>query len=356
MSSFKVLKYLDKDKWLDLLLSFPTSFQDIYFSPEYYNLYERNDEGEAQCFIFEKDGSVALYPFLLNNVNKLGYELDHEYFDIQGAYGYNGVLSTCYDGQFIDDFHRVFSAFCQDNNIIAEFTRFHPLLNNQMFSEEHFDVYLDRETVWLDLSQEYDTIWEKEFSGRNRNMIRKAEKMGVTSFLSTDQDDFEQFIELYHETMKHVGATDYFYFNNDYFYNIKEGLKSHHHLIVSKVEEEFAGGMILFIYGDYAHYHLSARKFGFGKYAINNHFLNYAIKIAKEQGCKKMHFGGGLTADLKDPLLKFKSDFSKQRANFYFGKKVHNKKVYKQVTEQWKNKYPDSFKQNKIKLLGYREI
>lgn len=119
---------------------------------------------------------------------------------------------------------------------------------------------------------------------------------------------------------------------------------------------EFGGGMILFIYGDYAHYHLSARKREFSKFAVNNHFLDNAIKVAKEQGCKTFHFGGGLSSDINDSLLSFKGYFSKQRSMFYFGKKVHNKKIYNQVVEQWKEKYPDSYEKNSIKLLGYREI
>lgn len=356
MSNFKILSLENKDEWVFLLEKLPISQQDIYYTPEYYSLYENYGDGKAKCFVFEKNEEIALYPFLINSVNSLGYELDKEYYDIQGAYGYNGVISSCYNIDFIDSFYTAFNSYCQESNIIAEFSRFHPLFNNQTFSEKYFDVILDRETVFLDLTKDYEDIWKNEYSGKNRNQIRKANKTGVVSYASPDENEYIEFINLYHETMSNVGATDYYYFDKAYFNNISHVLKDYAHLIVTKVDNEFGGGMILFIYGDYAHYHLSARKREFSKFAVNNHFLDNAIKVAKEQGCKTFHFGGGLSSDINDSLLSFKGYFSKQRSMFYFGKKVHNKKIYNQVVEQWKEKYPDSYEKNSIKLLGYREI
>ena len=67
-------------------------------------LYENNGDGKAQCFVFEENDEIALYPFLINSVNELGYDLDNEYFDIQGAYGYNGAVSSSYDEDIIKKF------------------------------------------------------------------------------------------------------------------------------------------------------------------------------------------------------------------------------------------------------------
>ena len=95
--NYKVFSLQDKEEWNNLLKKLPTKQQDIYYTPEYYSLYENYGDGKAQCFVFEKEGEIALYPFLINSINQLGYELDNEYFDIQGAYGYNGVVSSSYD-------------------------------------------------------------------------------------------------------------------------------------------------------------------------------------------------------------------------------------------------------------------
>ena len=120
---FEVLSLKDKKEWSALLSKLPIEQQDIYFTPEYYELYENNGDGKAQCFVFEENDEIALYPFLINSVNELGYDLDNEYFDIQGAYGYNGIVSTTIDKDFINLFSKSFNIFCSNNNIIAEFQR-----------------------------------------------------------------------------------------------------------------------------------------------------------------------------------------------------------------------------------------
>jgi len=70
---------------------------DIYFEENYLRLFEANNEGIYNCFYYEKKNRVAIYPFLKNSVNELGYNLEDKYFDIQGAYGYNGVISNSMD-------------------------------------------------------------------------------------------------------------------------------------------------------------------------------------------------------------------------------------------------------------------
>ena len=351
---YKLLNLNNSHLWKNYLNKLPVNQQDVYYTPEYYSIYEKNGDGKAQCFLFEQNGEIALYPFLINSVNELGYELDNNYFDIQGAYGYNGVISTTNEAWFINEFYNSFNLYCRENNIIAEFTRFHPVLNNHRFSEQNLNVVFDRKTVFLDITKNYNEIWTKEYSGNNRNMIRKAEKSGVKSLISQNEEDYLKFFELYHETMQNVGATVYYFFSEKYFKNMRMGLKDNLYLIFSKINDEFVGGMILFIYGDYAHYHLSARKKEFGKYAINNHFLDYAIKVAKKQGCKLFHFGGGTNSNENNPLFKFKSNFSSQRGEFYFGKKIHNIEIYNQVVNQWAKQNPEKIEQFKNQLLKYR--
>ena len=90
---YKVFRLEDKSLWRESFSSLPLNQRDIYYTPEYYSLYEKNGDGRACCFVYEENGECVLYPFLINSVNELGYELDGEYFDIQGAYGYNGMVS-----------------------------------------------------------------------------------------------------------------------------------------------------------------------------------------------------------------------------------------------------------------------
>ena len=125
--NYKVLTTKDKLDWDNALTRLPIDQQDIYFTSDYYKLYQQNGDGEARCFVFEDGEQILLYPFLINSVNGLGFELDKEYYDIQGAYGYNGIVTSSNNEKFISDFYKCFYKYCQQTNIITEFVRFHPV-------------------------------------------------------------------------------------------------------------------------------------------------------------------------------------------------------------------------------------
>lgn len=351
--SYRVLGLSEQQEWEKLFYSLPFRHSDVYYMPEYYSLYQNYGDGKALCFVFEKDGELVLYPFLKNPITPLGYELDKEFYDIQGAYGYNGIISSTDNPKFIAEFWKAFDAYCQENDIIAEFDRFHPLLNNQRLASHKMMTFYSRHTVSLDLSLPEDEIWKNQISSKNRNMIRKAEKEGVTI---VESEDYEAFKQLYDGTMANLHAEDFYFFPQTYYDQYKQTFKDKSMLCLAMYEgKQIAGSMFMFS-EDYAHYHLSGRDREYSRYAANNLILWYAIRKAKERGCKWFHFGGGTTGNEDDSLLKFKKDFSKTVTEFWIGKRVHNQAVYDEIVRQWQTKYPAHYERNKVKLLGYREI
>lgn len=348
---YKVLDLSNSFEWASLLMKLPSNSRDIYFSPEYYSLYQNYGDGEALCFVFERDGELAMYPFLKNPITTLGYQLDREYYDIQGAYGYNGLIASTDDNVFLDAFWKEFDLWCHENYVVAEFTRFHPLLNNQQIASPLMKTFYSRHTVALDLTD--DDIWMHQISSKNRNMIRKAEKEGV---IIVESEDYETFRQLYNGTMTDLHAEDFYFFPERYYEEYKQTFKGKSMLCLAMLDEKVIAGSMFMFSDDYAHYHLSARNREYSRYAANNLILWYGIQKAKERGCKWFHFGGGTTGEDEDSLLKFKKEFSKTLFEFWFGKRVHNQKIYEQIVEQWKTTYPVNYEINKVRLLGYREI
>lgn len=356
MESFKIFHLKNTAQWSEFLYKLPVDKQDIYYSPEYYSLYEKNGDGGANCFIFEKEGNIVLYPFLKNSINELGYSLDKEYYDIQGAYGYNGILTNSTDSDFIDLFYQYFNDYCLQNNIIAEFSRFHPLLGNKDLSVDHFQIIFDRETVALDLTQDYESIWKNEYSSKNRNMIRKAQKDGskIEIISNPDSSQIDTFIEIYNHSMKMVKADEYYYFKQDFFFNTFSLLKTNVFLFnVFNSNDDVVCSSIFFHYGKFFHYHLSGRS-QLANNTVNNFLLDEAVKYAKEIGAEIFHFGGGISSDADDRLLKFKTNFSKTRLPFYIGKKIHDQYVYDVIVRQWEDNEPEKILQYKNHLLKYR--
>lgn len=331
----------------------PQNQRDVYYTAEYYRAHQNKGDGRAACFIYEEGANVALYPFLMNSISGLGYLLPEEYYDIQGAYGYNGIIVSSREPSFIASFHKAFDEFCIRQNIVAEFTRFHPILNNQELASPLMKTYNSRQTVKLDLTKPLDDIWRDSFSSKNRNVIKKAVKDGVVIL---ESHDYELFRRMYDETMKNVQAEDFYFFPKQYYSDFQRLLGDRLLLCFAMYEGNPISGSMFMFYGDYAHYHLSGRDRTYYKIAASNVILWYAIQKAKERGCKWFHFGGGTTEDSMDPLLHFKRNFSRETSDFWFGKRVHNPEIYDRIITQWRDCHPDSYQKNTVKLLGYREI
>ena len=352
---YKVLNLKESEEWILYLNKLPIEQQDIYYTPEYYALYENNGDGKACCFIFEKDGDLALYPFLINSINKLGYDLDAEYYDIQGAYGYNGVISSSYDKLFIEEFYSNFESFCQEKNIVAEFIRFHPLIFNYLFSENNINITFDRKTVYVDLTKSEEEIFSS-FQRSTRKQIRNGvNKYGLKVLtLSNNTSYTDTFTDIYWEAMKRVNSVKYLYFNKRYFKELFDN--SFTYQFIALYEEKPVAIISAMNYGNFMQGHLG------GALTNSLHLSSYSllywemIKKAKMSGNTFLHVGGGATSKENDSLLKFKQNFSKQLADFYIGKKIHSDIIYSEVRKQWKKRYPDSFEKNKNMLLGYREI
>jgi lipid II:glycine glycyltransferase (peptidoglycan interpeptide bridge formation enzyme) len=357
MANFELLSLSDAGKWREYLKMLPNNQQDIYFTPEYYRLYDEIGDGKAQCFVFQQGNVLALYPFLINSVNQCGFDLDKEYFDIQGAYGYNGVLSSSYDPDFVDAFYKTFGDWCNKNNVIAEFTRFHPLLSNVRFSKNHLLTSFDRIIVKLTLDNysSIENIREISYCKQARKDYRQALKKGLYYSIANDEAEYALFYELYYDTMEHIGADRYYFFNQTFFRHVFQCLKDKHFLIlIFNAEHILVGGFIIFLFGHFSSNFLSAGSISHRKMNINDLMQDIAIKIALEKGCSTLLFGGGNSPSIDDPLLKFKSKFSTETDNFYIGKKTHNPIVYDEVIRQWQFRYPEKLEKFKHHLLKYR--
>ncbi len=352
-----VLTLKNEIEWNRLIAELPVEQQDIYFTYGYYFLYENNKEGEATCFIYKEDGNIILYPFLKNEINSLGYELDALYYDIQGAYGYNGIISSSLDPNFIRNFQKTFSNYCKENHIVAEFTRLHPLILNKPIFEHDYKLIKDRETIVINLEDDYSAIWEKKYSSENRNMIRKAQKLGYRIKIITNptESDISSFIEIYINNMQKVNADKYYYFNQNYFENTFRKLSNSAYIFnVLNEKNETISSSIFFTYGQYFHYHLSGKS-NLSDNSATNFLIDQAVIYAKGIGAKLFLLGGGRTSLDNDSLLKFKKNFTKDTVPFYIAKRIHNQTIYDELLSQWEKLLSESNKSSNI-LLKYRKV
>ncbi|MCA0987044.1 lipid II:glycine glycyltransferase FemX [Guptibacillus algicola] len=333
---FTVLNLNDKKVWHDYLNQL--DHKDVYFTPEYCEIHEKNGDGIAQLFLYEEGEDFVYYPYLVRNLNKLSYlkKVTQKYgdlYDITTPYGYGGPISNVKNKErlceLLSRFTLVFKDYCRATNIISEFIRFHPLYQNHELIPGIEKTHI-RETIFVDLTRDYDEIWAN-YDTKNRNRIRKSKSYDFR-IKHGNRNELQEFQRLYNATMEKTGAKNYYHFSSSYFQNTMDLLKSHVELIEVLTEEGKVVMSVLFIWGDdYIHYHLLGSDEDYLRFATNNFIVDYAVKWAKKKGFKAMHLGGGYEGN-HDSLYKFKKRFNRNGAlPFYIGKQVHNQTIYREL-------------------------
>ena len=185
-------------------------YPDIFFTEAYQELFKDTAFGGEPC-------QYAGYLFYKRRIEGTPY------FDIVSPYGYSG--HTQESAKRLDSFH----VWCLQENIITEFARLHPFIENHKYLESDFLKY-EHEIFYIDLTQSEDEIW-KGFDKGCKSAIKK-EKM---------QAAFD-FRYLYEKRMRELKADLSYLFTERFWY------------LLPKLGYElgmYGASCILLKYGDY---------------------------------------------------------------------------------------------------------
>jgi hypothetical protein len=355
MSEIKVLTLNDSESWEDYLNRLPIEQRDVYFTPQHYRLYQEKGEGLAYCFIYECDGKIALNPFLLNRINDLGYCLEEDYYDVQGAYGYNGIATNCSDEDFIKELGEAWLGWIKQQNVIAEFIRYNPVLRNEHLSPwaPPIDVL---DNVLLPLTN-YEDIWHHSYERGVRNAVRKGEKNGLTFMVEfcdeISPSAYAKFVELYLDTMQRRSADGFYFFDDAYFVKLRDYMKNNLFLVAALYDGQIIS-IDLYLHNNIVAYgYLSGTNKDFFQISPNSFLRDRTIRTLIERGFKYYSIGGGLSRN--DSIYKYKKNFSVSTESiFYIGKKIHNSEVYSDICSQWELRAGTKQNEYGNLLLKYR--
>jgi serine/alanine adding enzyme len=263
--------------------------------------------------------------------------LGETYYDLVTPYGYGGpVIKTCQEGRkedLIKAFQTDFGHYCEEEKIISEFIRFHPLIDNAVDFSSCYDVVHIRNTVGTNLKDFEDPV-KSEFSKSKQKSIQKALAAGVEYRITVNPEDLIQFRQIYCGTMERKHADDYYYFDDEYFADLLQHFRKSLLLVEVLYEGQTIGMGLNFVYGKTIHIHLSGTIADFHRLSPA-FILRYALaRWGKENGMELVHEGGGKTNSPDDPLYLFKKQFGKNTSfKYYTARKIWNEKLYGQVCE-----------------------
>ena len=305
--------------------------QDIYFESEYGKLCELVDEGTCEEFVLESEFGMVRNMFIKRPAP---YILEGtQYFDIVTPYGYGGPLiySATDKEALLKEYEEKFARYCEDNGIICEFVRYHPVFKNYLDFSSVYQTEYSRHTVGTNLKDHSDPV-QAEFSKTARREVRKAEGAGVTCTIHLHPDNLDQFRTLYEETMDRNGAGAMYYFPDRYYEMLTTTLKNHVLEIQAWIQGEVVASEIYFITGNIMHAHLLGSNQKLLEIGGGVIIEATAAKWGRENGYDYIHHGGGRTSAEDDALYKYKKKFGKNTEfDFYIGKKIWNPSVYEQM-------------------------
>lgn len=342
-----------REKWNNIVKSFTN--WDIYYLYEYAYSFMLHKDGEPFLLYFTHNDERICYVVMQSDIaddDKFAGHIEKGmFFDWETPYGYGGPLS---DSPLSDKAQSIFAEelteYCKKNNVVSQFVRFHPLLKNSNIVPDVIETRYLRDTIYMDTSQSPDVIMQN-MDSKNRNMIRKAQKCGV-SIERRDILDVNDFLPMYEETMLRNNADDYYTFTRDYFESLST-LSDNACIFYAMYEGKPISGAIMYYNDRYMHYHLSGTYSEYRSLAAGNLLLYEAACHACAQGILAFHLGGGMEPD--DSLFGFKKQFNKNgRAPFVVGRTIFDRSAYNRLLQIRKD-VDSSFDMSNNFMIQYRK-
>ena len=311
---------------------------DIYFDPKYAKLYENVEQGTVERFVHKTNNGCVSNLFILREIPEVIDGI--QYKDIVSPYGYGGpVIECCKDGkksELLREYEDAFSKYCNENHIVSEFVRFHPIINNGLDFASIYNSQCIRNTVGTNLMLGEDPTQE-EFSKSCRKRIRRALRDGVSYKVTEKPETIHSFKEIYYSTMDRNAASEYYYFTDEYFQQCLEYFRENIILVEALFEGKVIAAGFYFVWNKVIHIHLSGTLSEY-LYLSPAYILRYAVTLwGKEHGYELIHHGGGRSNAEDDSLYLFKKQFGEQTSfDFYIGKKIWNLDAYNRLCENKK--------------------
>jgi hypothetical protein len=310
-------------------------------------------DGEPLLITYEDDESRFCYTVMKQDIATcpgfVGELESNTYYDFETPYGYGGPLSDVpipRDSQ--ERFIHELLVYCINQKIVSQFIRFNPVLGNHDVLAHVIQSRYLRDTIFMDTSSR-DLIMSN-MDGKNRNMIRKAIKNGIT-IERRQIEHYHEFVSMYAETMQKNQADEYYLFSENYFASLM-AMHDHACIFYAMMNSKPIAGAIMLYNDMYMHYHLAGTHGEYRQYGPSNLLLYEAGCWASEHGIKKFHLGGGMSPD--DSLFLFKKKFNRNgHLPFVVGRTIFDPDTYDMLRLRRKEIDP-TFDEENTFMIQYR--
>lgn len=323
---------------------------DFYHTYDYHS-FSKGEEDVPILIVYKKGGVQVAIPLLVRSIN------DTYYKDATSVYGYAGPLSANISEDFnISSFHILLHEFLYENNIVTIFSRLNPFISSQDFVLNGLgEVRSTGKVVFIDLTEDLE-VQRHHFNKTTKLHCNRTQKH-CTVRVASSQKEVSTFIDIYYRTMQRVGADSYYFFSEEYFYNLLNSSEFKAEVVLCSYDEtqEILGGALFVTKNGIVQYHLSATNHRYEHIYPTTFIIDEMRKRATQEGCSVLNLGGG-KGSTEDSLYSFKSGFSKDYKEFKTWRWVVNPEVNQELISRHESYNSPNFSQFSTKFFPVYRI
>ena len=318
------MKYItNKAEWDEALSLFEK--YDCYHTYDY-NYFSKQESEQPVLILYKNQDSYIAIPFLVRPIP------NSDYLDATCVWGYGGPISTNIDKSYdLTVFKKELNQVFEDKKIISVFSRLNPFIDNQELIVNNIgDVEEVGVIVNIDLTKDLD-IQRTQYSKTTKRYVNKYGKQCTIKY-SKKREDVLLFVDLFYENMDRVKAKDQYYFTPEYFFGLIESQDFETDVLIAVENEsnKIISAAMMIKTKDIIQYHMSGTLNDYLKMTPVRLLIDKTRINGTEEGYTYFNLGGGVGGK-ENPLLQFKSSFSKDFKTFKVWKYVVNQDIYDQL-------------------------
>jgi hypothetical protein len=306
---------------------------DFYHLPKYHALAEQMGEGTARLFVASADGHTLALPFLTRSLEAMpGAERD--WTDATSVYGYAGPVQSqaAIPQTLIAEFQAALRRELARLKVVSLFSRLNVFVPAGTLLVGLGECRALQKTVSIDLTLPL-AAQRAAYRKSVKTAVNKIRRDGVTCVHDRAGTHLEDFVRIYHENMRRVGAGKQYFFSLDYFKQTLHDLGADAYLFMGLHQDRAVCGAFFVETCGILQNHLSGTLDEALPMAPLKLLLDEVRVWATGRGFKVLHMGGGLTTDPLDPLLHFKTGFSDRLHDFSVWRWILDADAYRRLCD-----------------------
>ena len=328
-AAFEIIGADDDAAWQGVLAQ--SVQHDFHHLAGYHRLAEQRGEGTALLFAYRERGYLVALPLLLRPLDEgdpAGLQ------DATSVYGYAGPLASHVrvPRRIVEAFQSALREELLRRRVIAVFSRLHPLIPQLHLLAGLGETRPCGLTVSVDLTLSPEEQWAG-YSKGCRRLIRKAAEAGVVCVHDHELAYLHEWVDIYRETMRRVGASSAYHLDEEYFELLSAELGPVLHLFVALADGRAAAAGLFTICDGIVQAHLGGSRAEYAALSPVRLLDDTARRWAFEAGARVFHLGGGV-GGRADSLFQYKAGFSSRRHYFATWRWIVDAPVYRELSDR----------------------